>query len=561
MAGTPEQQANKQLLMLAGGVVATGVVATGAGVAGLGVLEATGVTNFIPDRSIPTIAAPGSEAAALPSAQAPIETASPTATGPAINIDAITASPTPTTEPLKIDAAACMEDPSKCGMETQAVTPIASASPTITPSATPTSGIGAPVASETPTAVVSPTVTATATEVPTQAATPVTESRFVIDNATEATWPDMSAEAVTKWGGEADQWSRDLYQGQDGKLHWDGHTWRFEGFPLKNGVVANGDGTYNDANGKLIVNLNEIYDFSATPDFTDITLSDADPSDYASGYRGSKAPHDAGTLTYGYGNATLEDVEQAVIRKVPAEVCPPDQGGAGKWGAHKDAEQAFQTDPRIINGENSILMWDESTGTFYKMDKLVIYDAALPASYPETAKGAAEQFGGNPEQWRKDVYMKDGKAHWDGTWVFEGFPNKVPTSVDGVYLKADGTPMSEQEIYDLTPEKAQFTDIHVNDGEFATGYRGKLAPKNPGSLDVTYDESTLEGVEQAVIRVPNENGICVVDPTATAKMRATDMLNNDIIAHANTPNGFNWNENVLRMWNDIKKQFEIVTKP
>ena len=197
--------------------------------------------------------------------------------------------------------------------------------------------------------------------------------------------PDDIAAIV---GGAAQNWRRDTYMGPDGAWAWDGTTFVFEAFPLKPGVVYQ-DGFHRDANGNALFSPDEIYDFSQAPQWQDINIgalnnrSDA-YGVYASGWTGGGNPKNPNILRFGYGEAMLEEVEQAVIRIVPGD-CPPTPDAdndpvypssqkKGRSEAINGVRLAIENDPNVQDGTVQVQLWNDETNEFEYVDMLEFLD-------------------------------------------------------------------------------------------------------------------------------------------------------------------------------------------
>lgn len=432
---TGEQTANKQLLYIAGGVAATAVLGTGVVLTAGTVAELTGAIDIIPNFGIPKAAIPGSAAADVPGAQDLLPTASPTPTTEPINIDAA---------PVTVDINACIQDPTKCGIDAaggQIVNPIGTEAPPIIPTitTTPTPG-GLPTieASPTPTIISTPieTVTATPSNVDVDKVTAYLEGLGIDINLPRADWAvtGEQLEAILKAQSgksiDASHLVRIVEVSPTGEKTWNGWWMGEPAFPMRSDIVY-------DPN--LHVHIDKLTgqpEFDPTKIFLSYDELSADQKkQFAEGTTGTQGlinieinqpgvalfarkggevlPGDTEKNTqffFGTPGAKVEGVEQLTVIPVPQELCESDMDLSGATRSFRQAVTEFRDNPQVQNGTLKVKWFNPETNKFETLDGRMLTKFAeqkidfsvlerMPANTPLSPEDMAKRWGGQAEKW------------------------------------------------------------------------------------------------------------------------------------------------------------------
>jgi hypothetical protein len=238
-------------------------------------------------------------------------------------------------------------------------------------------------------------------------------------------------------------------------------TWQIEAFPLLDGVTANANGDYVDANGNVLTDPGKVYKFSAKPQWIN-SLTLTIPRSYLFARSGGDVPsgQQANISRFdGTMNSTMTGAfEQAAL--IPTADCDP---ATAAW---RDATNNFTWNGDAQKGTIKVEWFNPETNKLQQIDGRMVaaYSKAgidiasliqeMPANYPITPDQAASDTGGStsPSKWTLDAK--------NGTWTYEGFAFALNISYDanrGVHTDRKGNVIT-----DLTTIFGKFDKYDVN---------------------------------------------------------------------------------------------------
>jgi hypothetical protein len=380
-----------------------------------------------------------------------------------------------------------------------------------------------------------PTPTSTATTTATVAPTP--KSSDVLTNPNKETFPTTREAVVAALGGNINPDFVMRGYNDDGTAN---GSWNVEAFPLLDGVTANSNGDYVDANGDVLTNQRKVFNFAAKPQWLNkLTLTI--PHAYMFARTGGDTPSGEGNQANisrfdGTMSSTINaPIEQAAL--IPTADCDPAtaawRDGVSNAAWNNDVQKGTVHVEWFNPKTQQLELLDLKTmSALAKGGRNMDFIQELPAGTPLTPKEIATAVGAPSTE--RNWYF-DPKSV---TWTYEGFGLLSGVKFDGaVFRNNRGDVLTDQSkifnFHDYNPDtwaKSMGMGDLGNIGRLFVRAGGDGEPTNSSYYLFGNAETPKGKYEQATLiikKTPATAGCVSVEAEAKADSQADAQNNAD----------------------------------